>query len=99
MIFYVLKYKKILKDIKMSMVSFYTQLEEENKIKLDKLSSLKGLKKNFIINEALKMYFDSLKEIPEEYIIKPIYVDEQEFERIKDLEAKPTESLKRLLND
>jgi len=83
----------------MGMVSFYTQLEEENKIKLDKLSSLKGLKKNFIINEALKMYFDSLKEIPEEYIIKPIYVDEQEFERIKDLEVKPTESLIKLLND
>jgi len=83
----------------MGMVSFYTQLEEENKIKLDKLSSLKGLKKNFIINEALKMYFDSLKDIPEEYIIKPIYVDEQEFERIKDLEVKPTESLIKLLND
>jgi hypothetical protein len=81
------------------MVSFYTQLEEENKIQLDKLSSLKGFKKNFIINEALKMYFDSLKEIPEEYIIKPIYVDEQEFEKIKNLEVKPTESLTRLLND
>ena len=83
----------------MGMVSFYTQLEEENKIQLDKLSSLKGFKKNFIINEALKMYFDSLKEIPEEYIIKPIYVDEQEFEKIKNLEVKPTESLTRLLND
>ena len=81
------------------MVSFYTQLEEENKIQLDKLSSLKGFKKNFIINEALKMYFDSLKEIPEEYIIKPIYVDEQEFEKIKNLEVKPTENLTRLLND
>jgi len=81
------------------MVSFYTQFEEENKIQLDKLSSLKGFKKNFIINEALKMYFDSLKEIPEEYIIKPIYVDEQEFEKIKNLEVKPTESLTRLLND
>ncbi|WP_456480210.1 hypothetical protein [Nautilia sp.] len=83
----------------MSMISFYTQLEEENKIKLDRLSSLKGLKKNFIINEALKMYFDTLQEIPEEYIIKPIYVNEKEFERIKNLEVKPTESLKRLLND
>ena len=81
------------------MVSFYTQLEKENKIQLDKLSSLKGFKKHFIINEALKMYFDSLKEIPEEYIIKPIYVDEQEFEKIKNLEVKPTESLTRLLND
>jgi hypothetical protein len=81
------------------MVSFYTQLEEENKIQLDKLSSLKGFKKNFIINEALKMYFDSLKEIPEEYIIKPIYVDEQEFEKIRNLEVKPTENLTRLLND
>ena len=83
----------------MGMVSFYTQLEEENKIQLDKLSSLKGFKKNFIINEALKMYFDSLKEIPEEYIIKPIYVDEQEFEKIRNLEVKPTENLTRLLND
>jgi hypothetical protein len=36
------------------------QLEEENKIQLDKLSSLKGFKKNFIINEALiKLYFSN----------------------------------------
>ncbi len=81
------------------MVSFYTQLEEANKMELDRLSSQKGLKKNFIINEALRLYFNSLKEIPEEFLIKPIYVDEVEFERIKMLEVEPTEDLERLLND
>jgi hypothetical protein len=82
----------------MAMVSFYTQLEINNKKELDRLSALKGLKKTFIINEALKAYFNTLKEIPEEYLIQPILVDEKEFERIKNLDIEPNEKLKSLMN-
>jgi len=65
---------------------------------LESLSSIKGIKKNHMINETLEYYFNAIKTIPEEFMLKPIYVDEKEFARLEK-EAQPTEALKRLLDD
>ncbi len=80
------------------MKAIYTNLNSENYQMLEMISSLKGIKKNHIINEALEYYFNAIKTIPEEFLLKPIYITEEEFERLEK-ESKPTEALKRLLND
>ena len=79
------------------MKAIYTNVEDKNYKMLELLSSIKGIKKNHIINEALEYYFNAIKTIPEEFMLKPIYVTEKEFERLEK-EAQPTEELKRLLN-
>jgi len=80
------------------MKPLYTSLNDENYQMLEMLSTLKGIKKNHIINEALEYYFNTLKTIPEEFLLKPIHITEEEFERLEK-ESKPTEALKRLMND
>ena len=80
------------------MKAIYTNLNSENYQMLEMISSLKGIKKNHIINEALEYYFNAIKTIPEEFLLKSIYITEEEFERLEK-ESKPTEALKRLLND
>jgi len=78
------------------MKAIYTNINESNYKMLELMANLKGFKKNHIINEALECYFNALKTIPEEFIIKPIYVSEDEFERLEK-ESKPTEALKELM--
>jgi len=80
------------------MKAIYTNLEKKNFEMLEFISNTKGIKKNHIINEALEYYFNTLKTIPEEFMLKPIYISKDEFERLEKI-SKPTEDLKRLLND
>lgn len=80
------------------MKAIYTNINDNNHKMLEMMSNLKGIKKNHIINEALEYYFNAIKVIPEEFIIKPTYVDSDEFERLE-RESKPTQALIRLLND
>lgn len=80
------------------MKALYTNLNNINYQMLEMLSAIKGVKKNHIINEALEAYFNTLKTVPEEFILKPIYIDSQEFERLEK-KSKPTKTLKELLND
>lgn len=97
------KYKKICYNIFTYERSFlrkplYTNLKKENYQMLEMFSSLKGIKKNFIINEALEYYFNLVKTIPEEFLLKPIYISCEEFERLEK-ESKATKALKKLLNE
>jgi hypothetical protein len=80
------------------MKAIYTNLDDKNYQMLEILSSLKGIKKNHIINEALEYYFNTIKTIPEEFLLKPIHITEEEFKRLEK-ESKPTEALKKLMND
>ncbi len=80
------------------MRSIYTTLNDENYQMLEILSNIKGIKKTHIINEALENYFNTLKTIPEEFILKTIYITHEEFERLEQ-ESKPTKDLEELLND
>ncbi|WP_457561234.1 hypothetical protein [Caminibacter sp.] len=79
------------------MKAIYTNLNDDNYKMLEVFCSLKGIKKNHVINEALEAYFNTIKTVPEEFLLKPIYVDSKEFERIQK-ESKPTKALKELLN-
>ncbi len=80
------------------MKAIYTNLENKNFEMLEFISNAKGIKKNHIINEALEYYFNTLKTIPEEFMLKPLYISKDEFERLEKT-SKPTDDLKRLLND
>jgi hypothetical protein len=46
----------------------------------------------------LEYYFNTIKTIPEEFLLKPCHITEEEFERLEK-ESKPTEVLKKLMND
>jgi len=84
----------------MKTISFYTQLTPKNKQNLDLFSQTTGIKKNFLINKALEMFFNTQINIPREFIIEPsIYVDENEFERIKNMDKEPNQDLKKLLEN
>jgi len=89
-----LKYKKILRRVVMK--ALYTNLEDDNYQMLEMLSGVKGVKKNYIVNEALRYYFNVIKTIPEEFILKPITITEEEYERIEK-ESQPTKALQRLI--
>ena len=80
------------------MKALYTNLNDKNYHMLEMLSALKGIKKNHIINEALEYYFNAIKTIPEEFLLKPIYITNDELEKLEK-KSKPTEALKRLMND
>ena len=80
------------------MKAIYTNLDDKNYQMLEMIASLKGIKKNHIINEALEYYFNTLKTIPEEFLLKPIYITEEEFERLEK-DSISTKALKDLMND
>ena len=80
------------------MKALYTNLNDKNYQMLEIIAALKGIKKNHIINEALEHYFNTIKTIPEEFLLKPIYITEEEFKRLEK-ESVPTQALKELLND
>ena len=80
------------------MKALYTNLNDKNYQMLEMIASVKGIKKNHIINEALEYYFNTIKTIPEEFLLKPIYVTQEEFERLEK-ESISTPALKELLND
>jgi len=76
----------------------FSYLNEANYNMLETISNVKGIEKSYIINQALEYYFNLLKTIPEEFAIKPIYIDDKEFERLEE-NSKITKDLMELLND
>ncbi len=80
------------------MKALYTNLKQENFEMLELLSNLKGIKKNHIINEALESYFNTIKTIPEEFLLQQIAISQTEFERLEQ-NTQATKALKELLNE
>jgi predicted DNA-binding protein len=80
------------------MKALYTNLKQENFEMLELLSNLKGIKKNHIINEALENYFNTIKTIPEEFLLQQIAISQTEFERLEQ-NTQATKALKKLLNE
>ena len=78
-------------------ISIKATLCDQNAKILETVSIFKGTKKEYIINEALEYYFNMIKTIPEEFIVKPLYITEKEFNRLESLD-KPTDDLKKLFN-
>ncbi|CAA6819452.1 MAG: Unknown protein [uncultured Thiotrichaceae bacterium] len=78
-------------------------ISEATKEQVESYVKRRGVKKGFLIEEALQHHLQALREIPEDVIIPTrIVVSENSMERIADLlesDAEPTTALKELMND
>lgn len=60
------------------------------KKKLDELARARGLRKAFVLEQALQYYFRSLEELPEEAFLPPrLVLSQQSFEALVDLVENP----------
>lgn len=73
------------------------------KEKLDRFSEEHGLKKSFVVEQALLFFMESRRELPDEaFVPARIVVGDEEFERVVErLEAPPlaTPALRELMRD
>jgi uncharacterized protein (DUF1778 family) len=71
------------------------------KEKLDQFSESRGLKKNFVVEQALLYFMEARRELPDEALVPArLVVDDKTFDRIVALlEAppKPTPALRRVM--
>jgi uncharacterized protein (DUF1778 family) len=71
------------------------------KEKLDTFTESHGLKKNFVVEQALLYYMEARKELPDEALIPArLVLDDKAFDRIVELMEKPaapTEALRELM--
>jgi hypothetical protein len=76
-------------------------IEDDIKEKMERYSAAHGLKKGFLIQNALDYYLNALYEIPSSYIIPShLSVSSEEFEKILELEnEEPNEKLKALMHE
>ncbi len=82
------------------MVQISAYINPETKKELEYYSKYKGMKKSFLVEEALNFHFRALREIPEMFMIPSrIIVDDIEFEKILKSDDTPTKELKELLHD
>lgn len=71
------------------------------KERLDRFTQNRGLKKNFVVEQALLYYFEARSELPEEALIPTrIVLDDDEFDRVVELlnnPPAPTPALRELM--
>lgn len=71
------------------------------KEKLDRFTESNGLKKNFVVEQALLYFMEARRELPDEALIPArLVLDDEEFDRIVDLVENPpapTEALRELM--
>ena len=72
------------------------------KERLDRFTEMLGLKKNFVVEQALLFFMESRRELPDEaFIPTQIVVDDESFERVVGAiahPANPTSALMELMN-
>lgn len=87
----------------MSATQISAYISEATKEQVESYVKRRGVKKGFLIEEALQHYLQALREIPEDVIIPTrIVVSENSMEQIADLlesDAEPSTALKELMND
>ena len=71
------------------------------KEKLDRFTESHGLKKNYVVEQALLYFMEARKELPDEALIPArLVIDDKAFDRIVDLSENPpaaTKALRELL--
>lgn len=73
-------------------------ISKGTKARLDKLMRARGLRKGFVLEQALQYYFRSLEELPEEIFLPPRLVLSQEaFGRVLDMINNPAEPTQAML--
>jgi hypothetical protein len=78
-------------------------ISEATKERLDRFSESHGLKKNFIVEQALLYFMEARRELPEEALVPArLVVDDASFDRIAALVTSPqapTQALRELMRD
>jgi len=68
---------------------------------LDRFAESHGLKKNFVVEQALLFFMEARKELPDEGLIPPrLVLEDKAFDRVVDLlesPPAPTETLRELM--
>ena len=82
-------------------VQISAYIEDDIKEKMERYSSAHGLKKGYLIQNALDYYLNALYEIPSSYIVpSQLSVTEENFKAIIALENRePSEKLKVLMHE
>lgn len=83
---------------KMKQPQISAHVSEETKFKLDKLSRARGLRKAFMMEQALHYYFRALEELPEEALLPPrIVVGPEGIDKVLDMIENPSEPTNAML--
>ena len=76
-------------------------ISKATKERLDRFTESHGLKKNFVVEQALLYFMEARRELPEEALIPTrLVVDDETFERIVKLiesPPEPTDALRELM--
>ncbi len=77
-------------------------ISEGTKLRLDRISQIRGLRKGFVLEQALLYYFRALEELPEEAFLPPrLVLSKDSFDEITDLidnPPSPTKPMKELID-
>jgi uncharacterized protein (DUF1778 family) len=78
---------------KLPQISAY--VSEETKWKLDRLSKMRGMRKAFVLEQALLYHFRALEELPEEAFLPPrLVLSRNSFDTIVELVGNPPDPTK-----
>ena len=82
-------------------VQISAYVADETKKNMEQYSAIHGIKKGFLIENALDHYLQALHEIPTEFIVpSKIIVSDASFQKISNMlenEDEPTEAMKELM--
>jgi hypothetical protein len=78
-------------------------ISETTKQKLDRFTESQGLKKNFVVEQALLLFMEARRTLPDEaFIPTRIVLDDEVFDRVErglGGTAEPTDALRELMRD
>jgi uncharacterized protein (DUF1778 family) len=90
-------------DVLMSDAQISASISAATKERLDRFTEQHGLKKNYVVEQALLYFMEARRELPDEaFIPTRIVVDDETFERIVDAmenPPRPTAGLRELMRD
>jgi len=79
-------------------VQISAYVADETKENMEQYSAIHGIKKGFLIENALDHYLQALQEIPTEFIVpSKIIVSDASFKKVANNANEPTEALKELM--
>jgi uridine kinase len=89
----------MVKELRETQISAF--VSDTTKERLERYVRKRGVKKGYVLEQALSQYLTALEEIPEEYIVPTrIVLAKESFDRVVDLiehPPKPTKELKQLM--
>ncbi len=91
-----------MKQLKQKQPQISAHVSAGTKFKLDRISQSRGLRKAFVLEQALLYHFRALEELPEEAFTPPrLVLSQNSFEKIVDMvdnPTSPTKAMQELMN-